>query len=725
MNMSNNSSFKGLGRFVAATLNSYAILFFSQNRVLAVLLLIASFLNPAAGLSGLVCVCASVLLVNALGHYKESIQTGLYSFNSLLLGIGFGTFYHYNIAFWLWLAAACLFTVTLTVVLTAWLGKYGLPVLSLPFIISFWLLLVAANGYEGMGLMQKESSLLNELYTGGDTYISGFLAQLDKLSFGHYPDLFFRSLSSVFFQNSIIAGVIMSIGLFIHSRIGFSLLIIGFITACVFNQLTGMYPEGISHYHLGANFMMVAVAIGGFFLIPSWRSYLWAIVSVPVAFLLVNAFTRILGVHNLPIFSLPFCVLTITLLYFFMLRTNPGRLQLTPIQHYSPEINLYQYLNNQARLQELQYIKLSLPFIGTWTVSQGYDGGITHKDDWGKALDFVVTDEDNQTFKNNGTRPEDFYCYNKPVLACADGVIEDVVNHIEDNPIGHVNTGQNWGNTVVIKHVAGFYTKVSHLKQNSVKLKIGDYVKQGDVVGQCGNSGRSPEPHLHFQAQITPFIGSKTLAYPFAYFVGKQGLHSFETPVQGDELRAVEVSTPMKQAFTWQPGYMAKIVAGSKSETVEVFTDAYNHAYICSKETGATAYFINNGTSFYFTSFYGDHNSLLYYFYLAAYRVVFTADESIIVADTYPLQLRTLQTGIWLHDVVAPFFQFIKRTYKSTAAYRQHEIVLTTTGITEVMGNKRENMQASISISGSVLKDFSINIKGQNTNAQWHTSNIY
>jgi urea transporter len=698
--------------------------------VLAVLLLLVSFFNPAAGLTGLLCTCAAIALVSLMGYHRESVQTGLYSFNALLLGIGFGTFYHFNSSFWLWLGVACLLVVTLTVVLTALLGKYGLPVLSVPFVLAFWLVLLAANGYQGMGLQQKESYILAELYTGGNTIVTGLLAGIDKITLTHYPDLFFRSISSIFFQNSIITGVIMSIGLFIHSRIGFSLLIIGFITACIFNHLTGVYPEGISHYHLGANFMMVSVAIGSFFLIPSVRSYLWAIAIVPVAFLLVNALTRILGVHNLPVFSLPFCLLTIALLYFFMLRTNPGKLQLTPIQHYSPEINLYQYLNGQERLQDLKYLRLNLPFIGSWTVSQGYNGGITHKDEWAQALDFVITDEDKSTYRDTGTRPEHFYCFNKPVLACADGVVEDVVSHVEDNTIGVVNTGQNWGNTVVIKHVTGFYTKVSHLKQHSVRVKIGDHVKQGDLLGLCGNSGRSPEPHLHFQAQVTPYIGSKTLAYPFAYYTSNdedgQKLHSFETPAEGTVLQPIDINAQLKQAFTWQPGYTAKLTGDNgKTETVEVFTDSYNHSYMASKETGATVYFINNGTAFYFTGFYGNSRSLLYYFYLAAYKVVFTADNGITATDVYPLQVKNLQAGIWLHDLVAPFYQFIKRGYESQSAYQQQHLMISAKGYQELLGHKKEVMDATIHIADNALTSFTINLNGEKRTAQWQTESIF
>ncbi|GAB3929170.1 urea transporter [Mucilaginibacter myungsuensis] len=722
---------KQISNYIRPVLNSYAILFFSQNRVLAVLLLLVSFMNPSAGLTGLLCTCAAIALVRLMGYHRDSIQTGLYSFNSLLLGIGFGTFYSFNSAFWLWLFAACLLTITLTVVLTAWLGKYGLPVLSLPFISAFWLVLVASNGYPGMGLMQKESYLLVELNTGPQTTaIINFIKEIDQVCFGRYPDLFFRAVSSIFFQNSVIAGILMSIGLFIHSRIGFSLLVLGFVVACVFNAITGTYPEGISHYHLGANFMMVSFAMGGFFLIPSGRSYLWAIVSVPVTFMLVNALSRFLGVHNLPIFSLPFCLLTIALLYFFILRINPGKLQLTPIQHYSPEVNLYQFLNGRERLKDLQYLRLNLPFIGAWTVSQGYEGGITHKNEWGQALDFVIKDEDGNTYKSTGTRPEHFYCFNKPVLACADGVIEDVVDHIEDNEIGQVNTEKNWGNTVVIRHAGGLFSKVSHLKQHSVKVRVGEQIKQGDLLGLCGNSGRSHEPHLHFQAQLTPYIGSKTLAYPFAYFVSgtewKQQLHSFETPVEGMEISPVDMNAQLKQAFSWQPGYAAKLTADNgRTETVEVFTDAYNQLYLYSKESGATLYFVNNGTCFYFTAFYGDESSLLYQFYLAAYKVVFSADSGITATDIYPLQTKKFQPGIWLHDVIAAFYQFIRRTYSSSSSYQHQQLTIHAKGYTQILNRKKETMSADINIAEGALRSFNINLNGTKTAVTWQTEHLF
>src|SRR5262249_21711832 len=148
--------------------------------------------------------------------------------------------------------------------------------------------------------------------------------------------------------------------------------------------------------------------------------------------------------------------------------------------------------------------------------------------------------EQKRTFRFPGKTATDFFCYGLPVLAPADGQVVMIEDGIEDNAIGDANLDQNWGNTIVIKHGENLYSKLSHLKKESFKVKQGDHVKRGDVLAACGNSGRSPEPHLHFQMQATEFVGSKTLEYPLSSFVVKTqegyDLKFFDTPKEGDVL---------------------------------------------------------------------------------------------------------------------------------------------------------------------------------------------
>ncbi|WP_277619852.1 M23 family metallopeptidase [Chryseobacterium angstadtii] len=51
-------------------------------------------------------------------------------------------------------------------------------------------------------------------------------------------------------------------------------------------------------------------------------------------------------------------------------------------------------------------------------------------------------------------------------------------------------------------HPDGTFAQYYHLKQNGVKVNIGDQVKKGDVIGLSGNTGWSKGPHLHFVCYI-------------------------------------------------------------------------------------------------------------------------------------------------------------------------------------------------------------------------------
>jgi hypothetical protein len=367
--------------------------------------------------------------------------------------------------------------------------------------------------------------------------------------------------------------------------------------------------------------------------------------------------------------------------------------------------------------------------MGSWFVSQGYGGTITHKGDWGQALDFVIHDDDHKTYRYPGTRAEDFYCFGKPVLACGDGVVEELIDHIDDNEIGDINAKDNWGNSIVIRHTGGLYSKVSHLKKNSAKVKYGDFVKQGDIIGLCGNSGRSPEPHLHFQLQATAYIGSKTLAYPFSYYISQlddeKAFNSYQIPQEGMVVKSLSINSPLKRAFNFQPGAMVKVVSGSREEIIEVQTDDLNQTYLYSRSTRCVAYFINNGTSFYFTAFYGNHSSLLYFFYLAAYKVVFTDDADNSAADVYPLQLLWAKPIRWVHDFVAPFYQFIKLNYQSNNQTENEKTIIHGKQYKTVFRHKKQTMHSTIMVEHGSIQGFRINFNGVKVEAECIAENTY
>ena len=149
--------------------------------------------------------------------------------------------------------------------------------------------------------------------------------------------------------------------------------------------------------------------------------------------------------------------------------------------------------------------KLILPFKDEWTV---FWGGDTQELNYHvtveaqkNAFDFLITDSEGKSYKTNGRTNEDYYAFGKALIAPSDGEVVLVVDGVKDNTPGEMNPVYVPGNTVIIKTVNNEYLFFAHFKQHSIQVKQGQKIKQGDLLGLCGNSGNSSEPHLHFHIQ--------------------------------------------------------------------------------------------------------------------------------------------------------------------------------------------------------------------------------
>ncbi len=78
---------------ISTVLNSYSVVFFFNNRLMGMVLLIVTFFNFWSGLSGLIAVVISIMIAIPLGFDRKKINKGILSFNALLTGIGMGTFF--------------------------------------------------------------------------------------------------------------------------------------------------------------------------------------------------------------------------------------------------------------------------------------------------------------------------------------------------------------------------------------------------------------------------------------------------------------------------------------------------------------------------------------------------------------------------------------------------------------------------------------------------------
>jgi biotin carboxyl carrier protein len=138
------------------------------------------------------------------------------------------------------------------------------------------------------------------------------------------------------------------------------------------------------------------------------------------------------------------------------------------------------------------------------------------------AIDWVQVGKDGKTYSGDAKKNENYICYGQKVHAVANGVVTEVKDGIPQNvpgvdsravPITLETVG---GNHVILDIGNGVYAFYAHLQPGSIRVKVGDHVKVGQVLALLGNTGNSTEPHLHFHlSNRSSPLGSDGL--PFAY----------------------------------------------------------------------------------------------------------------------------------------------------------------------------------------------------------------
>ena len=186
--------------------------------------------------------------------------------------------------------------------------------------------------------------------------------------------------------------------------------------------------------------------------------------------------------------------------------------------------------------------KLKLPFTGEWYVGWGGDTkelnyhGITSIAQK-NAFDILITDKTGKTHTGDGKRNEDYYAFGKLLTTPCDGEIVTVVNGVKDNIPGEMNAFHTGGNTVIIKTENNEYLVFCHFKYQSIKVKEGQKISRGQPLGQCGNSGRSSEPHIHFHIQNMEDVNKATgIKCYFERLNVNGGIKTDYSPIKGDKI---------------------------------------------------------------------------------------------------------------------------------------------------------------------------------------------
>jgi murein DD-endopeptidase MepM/ murein hydrolase activator NlpD len=136
---------------------------------------------------------------------------------------------------------------------------------------------------------------------------------------------------------------------------------------------------------------------------------------------------------------------------------------------------------------------------GRWLVAEGQGRIFNHH--WGvpdqrEALDLVRLRWTGRSRRGLGRHQQDFPAFGTELLAPCTGIVVHAQDGLPDGVLDLANVA---GNHVIIDN-GHELIELAHLRQSTVAVRTGDYVRAGDRIGEVGNSGNSAEPHLHIQA---------------------------------------------------------------------------------------------------------------------------------------------------------------------------------------------------------------------------------
>jgi murein DD-endopeptidase MepM/ murein hydrolase activator NlpD len=140
--------------------------------------------------------------------------------------------------------------------------------------------------------------------------------------------------------------------------------------------------------------------------------------------------------------------------------------------------------------------RLKLPFSGTWTAHNAARASTNpHFTNPNQrfAVDWIRHGPDGKNLSHGSD-----------ALAVAAATVVTVIDGVPENPPGKTDLYNVTGNSVVLDLGGGEFALYAHLVPGSIRVKPGERVAVGQVLGKIGNSGNSTEAHLHFQLMDAP-----------------------------------------------------------------------------------------------------------------------------------------------------------------------------------------------------------------------------
>ncbi|WFU26434.1 urea transporter [Bradyrhizobium sp. CB1717] len=293
-------------RFLDINLRSIGQVMFQDNPLTGILFLAAiawgSYVAgvPQVAIAGVLAVVVSNLTAHWLRVDTESLHSGLYGFNGILVGLALATFLAPGALLWVYVILGAAVSVVVMLATTNVVKPWG-GALTFPFVLTTWLLLLATYGFSGLAGRALPSG---SIVTAFQPYQASPL-QLIDLAQG-----MFLSISQVFLKASAIAALLLLAGLAVSSLSAAAFALGGAILAVLTAHLFGAESDLIIGGLLGFSPVLTAIALGTVFYQPSWRVVAYTALATVFTVITQSALNVALTPFAIPALTAPFVLVT-------------------------------------------------------------------------------------------------------------------------------------------------------------------------------------------------------------------------------------------------------------------------------------------------------------------------------------------------------------------------------------------------------------------------------
>jgi urea transporter len=296
----------GLGSFASTCLRGAGQVMFMNNPVTGLLILAAicwgaiDARTPQVAIGAIVGLAVGTLTAILLKVDDPSLRQGLFGFSPLLTGAAVPTFLANTPIMWVYLIVGAAVTTVVTLAISKIFNTWGVPALTFPFVLTSWLLMLAAYQFQRIGPGGLSSPALPKPVASAEL----------SLDFGNLASSTLKGVSQVFLVGNWVSGLIILIALAVASRWAAGLALLGTIVATLVAAALRADTTSIEAGLYGFSAVLTAVALGCVFYQPGWRVFLYALLGTVFTVFIQAALNTALAPIGIPSFTAPFVFAT-------------------------------------------------------------------------------------------------------------------------------------------------------------------------------------------------------------------------------------------------------------------------------------------------------------------------------------------------------------------------------------------------------------------------------